>query len=665
MQYSRVDSDVKPITSVGDSASSVVVLRLLRGYRRNLAGIAMVLIILAALAGCTQPTEGPDSRGDDDSGVALTWVGEDIGSVGLLGTFEDEPGSNEMVVYGAGSDIWSTEDSFHFVYVAWTGDVDFQARIDAISNTHNWAKVGLMVRSELSPSSNHGFVGLTPTGTIEFLHRDKVGAETLANVMSQHQMPIWLRIRRTGSAVEALISDDTIEWTKIGQADVGLQSDVLVGVAVTSRDTRHLAEAVIRNLRLSSVAGGEPTRPSPAPPDTTEPPPPDNTEPPPPYTGGGVQGSEWACSRTPLSPRYEPTYFVSTSGSDSNDGRSEASPFRSLQHAARLVGPGDVVWVRGGVYSSNIAFEQSGSAGSPIVFESFPGECAILDGSGQSRLERLQFWNLRFNVFRNFIVRNSPGEGIFLSNVSNSQFSHLRLHHNSLSGILSMYGNQNVFSRFVSHDNFDRPNGGDADGISIASGSDNKISNCVTYNNSDDGVDTWLSTRTVVDSCVSFKNGFSGGDGNGFKAGGDNRNVGTIIRRSVAFGNRVNGFTWNTGTGVTLEHNTAFDNNLYGFVANEATLRNNLSIANGGGPFSGESSRNNQVTNSWTLGVSEASFTSTASSEAGFLSLGAASNARGVARDIGFGTDLGAIPFGQTLSSYLGIGLDAALGGPQ
>lgn len=645
--YCEQGRPVGPTHHVDVHASSTGECRTPRGYTRKLMQLAQLLLLVLAFAGCTQTLKGPATTG------GVSWVDEDIGPVGLVGTYLDEPARNELKVQGAGSDIWGSEDSFHFVYVPWSGDVEFQARVEEISYTHDWAKAGLMVRSALTSSSAHGFVGLTPTGTVEFLHRDETGGLTQSSLLPQQNTPVWLRIRRSGSSIKTFVSKDGAEWTEVGEAEVDLMSDVYVGVAVTSRDTQRLAEAVVANTRLSSFAGGKPIESAPTPTPNL------------PERRGPVDGSGWACSQTPLSPSYKPTYFVSTSGSDSNDGRSEATPFRSLQRAARVVEPGDVVWVRGGVYSSNVAFERSGTSDAPIVFESYPGECAIFDGSGQARLQRLQFWNLSFNVFRNFVVRNSPGEGIYLSSVNNSQFTHLRLHHNAMSGILSMYGNENLFSRFVSHDNFDRPNGGDADGISVSSGNGNRVSNCVTYNNSDDGVDTWLSTNSVVDSCVSFSNGFSGGDGNGFKAGGDNRQVDTVVRRSVAFGNRTSGFTWNSGKGVTLEYNTAFNNGLYGFVANSATERNNLAISNGAGPFSGDPGRNTQVTNSWNLGLSGNPFVSSEPSDSRFLSLEGASRARGAGTEFGYGTDLGAIPYGQTLSSYLGINLEAAMGGPQ
>lgn len=80
-----------------------------------------------------------------------------------------------------------------------------------------------------------------------------------------------------------------------------------------------------------------------------------------------------------------PTYFVSAGGSDSNPGRSAASPFRTLQRAADLAGPGDVVAVMNGTYteprkgSNVLTIKRSGRPGAPITFMAYPGHHPVLN----------------------------------------------------------------------------------------------------------------------------------------------------------------------------------------------------------------------------------------------------------------------------------------------
>src|SRR5437867_9262626 len=48
------------------------------------------------------------------------------------------------------------------------------------------------------------------------------------------------------------------------------------------------------------------------------------------------------------------TYYVGTTGNDSNNGTSLNTPFRTIGKAASVVNPGDVVNVRGGTYGEAV-----------------------------------------------------------------------------------------------------------------------------------------------------------------------------------------------------------------------------------------------------------------------------------------------------------------------
>jgi pectate lyase-like protein len=92
------------------------------------------------------------------------------------------------------------------------------------------------------------------------------------------------------------------------------------------------------------------------------------------------------------------TYFVSLEGNDSNPGTFE-EPFYSWQRGAEAAYPGDIVYIRGGVWyptkyighSSTIGMTigpdayapntRSGTKDAPIRYFNYPGERPILDGS--------------------------------------------------------------------------------------------------------------------------------------------------------------------------------------------------------------------------------------------------------------------------------------------
>jgi hypothetical protein len=76
------------------------------------------------------------------------------------------------------------------------------------------------------------------------------------------------------------------------------------------------------------------------------------------------------------------TYYVATSGNDSNPG-TVSQPWASFQHAADTAQPGDTIYFRGGTYPfEETHLTSSGTAESLITFIAYPGESPILDGEG-------------------------------------------------------------------------------------------------------------------------------------------------------------------------------------------------------------------------------------------------------------------------------------------
>lgn len=73
-------------------------------------------------------------------------------------------------------------------------------------------------------------------------------------------------------------------------------------------------------------------------------------------------------------------YYVSLSGDDDNPG-TFASPWRTIQHAADTIQPGDTVFVRTGTYVETVSFSTSGTEESPISFYAHPSEEVVIQGS--------------------------------------------------------------------------------------------------------------------------------------------------------------------------------------------------------------------------------------------------------------------------------------------
>ena len=373
---------------------------------------------------------------------------------------------------------------------------------------------------------------------------------------------------------------------------------------------------------------------------------------------------------TPGTPFVAPpaTLYVAPNGNDTNDGRTPDRP-TTLTRATQIAQPGDTIYLRGGTYPIQNRFTRSGTATQPITWTSHPGEWAILDGSDQTPVTSGdRIWiQANWNVFANFEIRNSPQEGIQLYQAHDNLLTHLITHHNHYSGILVMQSNRNRFEYVTTHDNYDEFNqwgrqGDDADGISISSGDRNSVYRMISYNNSDDGIDTWRSTNTTIDSSITFGNGRGAyGNGNGIKAGGNYDTVNTLVINTIAFNNKANGFDDNTGQGVRFYNNTAYGNNGYAFAfGNTTTLHNNLAYGSPIGAWGGTHTHN-----SWNLNLTNPQFLSTDPNHPDFLALAPTSPAIDRGTNLGLphtGTapDLGALEHTTQLTQLLGQPLTTA-----
>ncbi len=76
-------------------------------------------------------------------------------------------------------------------------------------------------------------------------------------------------------------------------------------------------------------------------------------------------------------------FYVASNGHNSNPGTA-AAPFRTIQHAAELAQPGDVITVFGGLYRERINPPRGGTSNSRrIVYQAAPGEKVEITGSNR------------------------------------------------------------------------------------------------------------------------------------------------------------------------------------------------------------------------------------------------------------------------------------------
>ncbi len=272
-------------------------------------------------------------------------------------------------------------------------------------------------------------------------------------------------------------------------------------------------------------------------------------------------------------------FYVANNGTDTNDG-SFAHPFYNLQKAIDLAQPGNTIYVRGGTfpYVNTIRVTNSGTAFAPISILAYPGEHPLFDYSAQpigdsSRgmyvLTNAYYWYVKgleiahcgdnavklegsYNTFDQCVFHDNQDTGLQIG------FAHPTVNDGTM-------GSHNLIINCDSYHNYDNAtHGGNADGFAckLHPGAGNMFIGCRSWYNSDDGFDFFESDSTIIlSNCWTWHSGDKtqygtssfGGNGNGFKMGGDGSggdSKGThyafnCIAFNNSYGNSKNDFTDN------------------------------------------------------------------------------------------------------------------------
>jgi hypothetical protein len=298
--------------------------------------------------------------------------------------------------------------------------------------------------------------------------------------------------------------------------------------------------------------------------------------------GGGPDGSEG-------------DYYVSVDGSDDDPGTIE-QPFATLQHAIDVAEPGELVYVRGGVYDivegaragSGVHFHKSGdSDGKRIRYFAYPGELPVFefknlkiqpDPKYTAGLYVEGAWiHLKGFEIRNVPMNTRSNTGLSVGGGAHHDiFEQLDIHHNFGSGLFinTTTGGHQIIN-CDSHDNYDpyshQGNGENADGFGVhyqKTGDVTIFRGCRAWWNSDDGWD-FISQEVpvIVENSWAMGHGYinsgtgQAGNGNGFKIGSSKTGIRHIVRNNVAWGNRASGFYANHSAGGNdWLNNTSYDN---------------------------------------------------------------------------------------------------------
>lgn len=193
------------------------------------------------------------------------WLNQDVGitSIGGSATYNN----NTFTVTGAGTGIGNgsptTDDGFHFVYQPLTGNGTIVARVTSV--TGNGSRVGIMIRETLASNATNSFLYFYNTSNpnqILDTYRASTGSSTfLSGTPVQYiNTPFWIKMVRQDNFISASSSSDGVNWIAFASPQpFTLQTNVLIGLGVTSNSPTNLITGTFDNVSVSSSTSLAPT----------------------------------------------------------------------------------------------------------------------------------------------------------------------------------------------------------------------------------------------------------------------------------------------------------------------------------------------------------------------------------------------------------------------
>ncbi|MFZ6031212.1 MAG: InlB B-repeat-containing protein [Chloroflexota bacterium] len=280
--------------------------------------------------------------------------------------------------------------------------------------------------------------------------------------------------------------------------------------------------------------------------------------------------------------------FVSPAGDDANPG-TITEPLKTLPLAISQLVPGQVLYLRGGLYelSETITLTAKGNSVNLLKIWAYESEKPVLDfaaspAGARGFLIAGNYWHLK-----GLEIRYAQDNAIKIEG-SHNIVENCSLHHNQDTGLQIGLGSTSsnpggwiaAFNQVINTDsyrNFDAAtNGSNADGFAVKlfPGRGNTFYGCRAWENADDGWDLFETYYPVViENSWTWHNGDPnlfgdpagwGGNGNGFKLGGNFNHGAHVVKNCIAFDHlngSAKGFDQNHNmSGVTVYHSVAWGN---------------------------------------------------------------------------------------------------------
>ncbi|MGQ9698040.1 MAG: carboxypeptidase regulatory-like domain-containing protein, partial [Armatimonadota bacterium] len=236
----------------------------------RLTNAVLLMISLALLVGT--PVLAASPLDDDFNAPKLDpkWTVTALGDTQLQefsATIED----GKLVLVAAGRDVWDDNDNCIYVWQAATGDFRITLKMERLDETHDSAKLGIMIRQDMDIHAPNVFAMGMPKG-IHIQGRDTRGGSSGPISTGRIEWPdrgqstVWVRVTRTGNDFKQEASFDGKTWVSTHDEanrwkdirTVVLPRTVLVGIAMSSHVSTQTTTGIVDDFVFEQLADGPP-----------------------------------------------------------------------------------------------------------------------------------------------------------------------------------------------------------------------------------------------------------------------------------------------------------------------------------------------------------------------------------------------------------------------
>ncbi len=255
-------------------------------------------------------------------------------------------------------------------------------------------------------------------------------------------------------------------------------------------------------------------------------------------------------------------YYVSNSGSDTNDG-SVQNPWRTLQYSADHVAAGDTVFVENGTYSG-FSIETAGQKNNPIVYMAVGDSVIVNEASNRDNIE---IFLAHYVIIDGFIVENAQRAGISVLGYADDECVGVVLRNN----ICTNNGRWGIFTGYAANitiENNETSYSQEEHGIYVSNSADNPVirNNTAHHNygsgiqiNADPALDgDGIISNALVENNICYENGKGGGAALNFASIRQ-----SLIRNNILYDNYAGGLAfWDDGygSGMGCKDNKIYNN---------------------------------------------------------------------------------------------------------